>query len=343
MRNTGILADRRFLDHDTGRRHPESAERAAVLCDLFDRDAFRGFERLAPRVATEEELRRVHAHEHVASVAASAGRAHTQFDADTPASQGSFEAARLAAGGAIAMADAILAHEIENGFAALRPPGHHAEADRPMGFCLFNNVAVVAQHLLQKRGLGRVLVMDWDVHHGNGTQHSFYGSSEVLYVSTHQYPFYPGTGAPGEIGSGSGAGYTLNVPMPAGAGDSEYLAAFRDLVVPVAREFAPEFVLVSAGFDAHESDPLASICLGTGTFGALTDAMSNLADECASGRLLLLLEGGYDLAALAESVTTSVAHLKEPQRFSPDAGELTPWARASREAMAPYWGQASAR
>jgi acetoin utilization deacetylase AcuC-like enzyme len=340
MRTTGLLADRRFLDHDTGRRHPESAERAAVLCDLFDHDAFSTFERLQPRPATEEELRRVHAHEHVASVAASAGRSHTQFDADTPASAGSFEAARLAAGGAIAMADAILAREIDNGFAALRPPGHHAEADRPMGFCLFNNVAVVAQHLLHARGLGRVLVVDWDVHHGNGTQHSFYGSSDVLYVSTHQYPFYPGTGAPDEIGRGAGAGYTLNVPMPAGAGDAEYLASFRDLVLPVAREFDPDFVLVSAGFDAHESDPLASMRLSTTAFGALTDAMSNLADECASGRLLLLLEGGYDLSALAQSVTTSVAHLREPARFDATEGELTPWGRASRQALAPYWATA---
>jgi acetoin utilization deacetylase AcuC-like enzyme len=343
MRNTALLADRRFLDHDTGRRHPESSARAAVLCDLFEHDAFSGFARLEPRLATEEELRRVHAHDHVASVAASAGREHTQFDADTPASSGSFQAARLAAGGAIAMADAILAGEIDNGFAALRPPGHHAETDRPMGFCLFNNVAIVAQHLLRARGLGRVLVLDWDVHHGNGTQHSFYGSNEVLYVSTHQYPFYPGTGAPDEIGSGSGAGCTLNVPMPAGAGDTEYLAAFRDLIVPVAREFAPDFVLVSAGFDAHASDPLASMCLSTPAYGALTDAMSDLADECASGRLLLLLEGGYDLVALAESVTTSVAHLREPQRFAPGDGELTPWARLTREAMEPYWRQALAR
>jgi acetoin utilization deacetylase AcuC-like enzyme len=342
MRTTALLADRRFLDHDTGHRHPESAVRAQVLCDLFEHDAFDGFERLEPRLATEEELRRVHAHEHVASVAASAGRSHTQFDADTPASAGSFEAARLAAGGAIAMADAILAGEIANGFAALRPPGHHAEADRPMGFCLFNNVAVVAQHLLQARGLSRVLVLDWDVHHGNGTQHSFYGSSEVLYVSTHQYPFYPGTGAPDEVGAGSGAGYTLNVPMAAGSGDAEFLAAFRDLILPVAREFAPDFVLVSAGFDAHENDPLASLRLSTPTFGVLTDAMSNLADECASGRLLLLLEGGYDLAALAESVTTSVAHLREPQRFDTTEGELTSWGRLTRRAMASYWPHALA-
>ena len=173
MRRTGLLADRRFLDHATGRRHPECPERLAVLCDLFDDRQHRDLARIDARPATEEELRRVHAHDHVAAVAASAGRPHTQFDADTPASSGSFEAARLAAGGAIAMADAIADGDLDNGFAALRPPGHHAEADRPMGFCLFNNVAVVARHLVQARGLSRILVLDWDVHHGNGTQNSF--------------------------------------------------------------------------------------------------------------------------------------------------------------------------
>jgi len=337
MRRTGLLADRRFLDHDTGRHHPECRERAAVLCDLFGEKGFDGFERLAPRPATDEELRRVHAHDHVASVAASAGRYHTQFDADTPASAGSFEAARLAAGGAIAMADAILAGEIDNGFAALRPPGHHAEADHPMGFCLFNNVAVVARHLAEVRGLSRILILDWDVHHGNGTQNSFYDSSEVLYVSTHQYPFYPGTGAPTEVGRGSAAGYNLNVPMQAGMGDDAYLAAFRDLIVPVAARFAPQFVLVSAGFDAHRDDPLASMSLSTNAFAAMTDALVGVAEESADGHLLLLLEGGYDLAALAASVTASVSHLREPQPFDSGRGELTPWARLSREAVSPYW------
>jgi acetoin utilization deacetylase AcuC-like enzyme len=337
MRRTGLLADRRFLAHDTGRRHPESPERVAALCDLFDGEGFRDFVRLDPRPATEDELRRVHGHDHVAGVAASAGRAHTQFDADTPASAGSFEAALLAAGGAVAMADAVMDGDIDNGFAALRPPGHHAEADRPMGFCLFNNVAVVARHLTAARGLRRVLVLDWDVHHGNGTQHSFYDAADVLYVSTHQYPFYPGTGAAGEIGVGAGSGFTVNVPMPAGAGDPEYLAAFRDLVLPIANEFAPEFVLVSAGFDAHRMDPLASIELGTAAFAAMTDAMVEVADRSADGRLLLLLEGGYDLAALVDSVSTSVAHLREPGVFAAPDGELTPWGRISRSALSPYW------
>jgi len=337
MRHTGLMADRRFLHHLTGRHHPECPERLGVLCDLFDGDAYRDFARLAPRPATEEELRRVHLQHHVAAVADSAARPHTQFDADTPACSGSFEAARLAAGGAIAMADAILAREIDNGFAALRPPGHHAEADRPMGFCLFNNVAVVARHLVARRGLSRVLVLDWDVHHGNGTQNTFFDSSEVLYVSTHQYPFYPGTGAPTETGSGGGAGFNVNVAMPAGAGDAEFLAAFRDLIVPVATAFAPEFVLVSAGFDAHRDDPLASLTLSTAAFASMTDALLQVADESAHGRLMLLLEGGYDLGALSDSVAASVAHLREPGNFDAGSSELTPWGRVTRQALEPYW------
>jgi acetoin utilization deacetylase AcuC-like enzyme len=336
MRRTGLLADRRFFDHDTG-RHPECPERMAVLCDLFEGEAFGDFARVEPRLATEEELRRVHGHDHVAAVAASSLQPQTWFDADTPASAGSFAAARLAAGGAIAMADAILAGEIDNGFAALRPPGHHAEFDRAMGFCLFNNVAVVARHLVHVRGLSRVLVVDWDVHHGNGTQHTFYDSPEVLYVSTHQYPFYPGTGAARETGRGSGAGFTVNVPMPAGTGDAEYGAAFRDLIIPVAAEFVPQFVLVSAGFDAHRDDPLASICLSTQAFAVMTDALAGVADQSAGGRLLLLLEGGYNLRALADSVAASVAHLSDPVGFEPGDGQLTAWGRLSREALAPYW------
>lgn len=337
MRRTALMVDRRFQDHRTGRHHPECPERMRVLCDLFEGEAFRDFERLPPRLATEHELRLVHDLGHVSAVASSAHRPHTQFDADTPACEHSFETARLAAGGAIAMADAILAREFDNGFAALRPPGHHAEADRPMGFCLFNNVAVAARHLVAERGLSRVLVVDWDVHHGNGTQHSFYDCPEVLYVSTHQYPFYPGTGAPAEVGRGAGAGFSLNVPMPAGCGDAEYLAAFRDLVLPVARQFEPEFVLVSAGFDAHRDDPLAQMALSTPAFAAMTDALVGVADQSAHGRVLLLLEGGYDLHALAASAAASVSHLREPGEFAAEGGELTRWGRLSREAMRPYW------
>jgi len=337
MRRTGLLHDVRFLDHDTGDHHPESPARLAALETLFERDACRDLVRVDPCLASEADLRLVHSHDHVAAVAASARRTETWFDGDTPASAGSFEAARLAAGGALAMADAVLDGGIDNGFAALRPPGHHAETTRPMGFCLFNNVAIVARHLVARRGLSRVLVLDWDVHHGNGTQNTFYDQREVLFVSLHQYPFYPGTGSPAETGRGGAAGTTVNVPMPAGAGDAEYRAAFRELVLPIAEEYAPQFVLVSAGYDAHRRDPLASLQLGTGMYGEMTDALSALAEATADGRLLLLLEGGYDLTALVESVEVTLGHLREPRRFVAGDGELTDWGRRAREAQSPHW------
>ncbi len=339
MRRTALLLDPRFRNHHTGPHHPERPERLEALEVLFTAERYRDVEKISPRLATDEELRRVHQHDHVAAVAASAGRPSTHFDADTAASAGSFEAARLAAGGAIAMAEVIAAGEVENGFAAIRPPGHHAEAWRPMGFCLFNNVAVVARHLLAHHMAQRVLIVDWDVHHGNGTQHSFYEDDRVLYASTHQYPFYPGTGASHEIGKGAGAGFTVNLPMPAGAGDGEYYAAFRDVLVPVARRFEPDFVLVSAGFDAHRDDPLASVELSAEAFGHLSAALMEVADECARGRILMLLEGGYELAALTASVDASMAVLREPYPFNRSEGDLTAQGLRAREALSSSWGK----
>ena len=339
MRRSALLVDPRFRNHQTGRHHPERPERLQALESLFALERYRDFERISPRLATEEELRRVHQHDHIAAVAASAHRERTQFDADTSASTGSFEAARLAAGGAIQLADAIAAGEVDNGFAAVRPPGHHAESWGPMGFCLFNNVAVVARHLLAARSASRVLIVDWDVHHGNGTQNTFYGDDCVMYASTHQYPFYPGTGAPDEIGSGSGAGRTANLPMPAGAGDGEYVAAFREVLLPLARRFEPDFVLVSAGFDAHRDDPLASIELSSEVFADLTAALMEIADECARGRILLLLEGGYNLAALTASVDASLAVLRQPRPFDRSDGEIAPLVQRARQALSDVWGR----
>ena len=209
-----------------------------------------------------------------------------------------------------------------------------------MGFCLFNNVAVVARHLQRARGIERVLIVDWDVHHGNGTQNTFYDDHSVMYVSTHQYPFYPGTGSAAELGAGSAAGYNVNVPMSAGSADAEYFAAFRDLIVPIARRFRPQFVLVSAGYDAHRDDPLASMLLTSAAYGELTNALVEVADEHADGRILLLLEGGYDLMALTESVHQSVERLREPAPFRRSEGELSGWARQAAEAAAAYWDRA---
>jgi acetoin utilization deacetylase AcuC-like enzyme len=337
MRRLGLVTDPRFRAHDPGPHHPECPERLEVLESLFSSGDLRDVPRVPARSATEEELTRVHRSALVRAVAASAGRDETRYDADTSASAGTFEAACLAAGGAIELADAVLDGEIDCGFAALRPPGHHAETDRAMGFCFFNNVAVVAEHLRRKRGLERVLILDWDVHHGNGTQHSFYDDAGVMYASLHQYPFYPGTGGAQEIGRGEGAGFTVNAPMPAGAGHADYMAAFRELLLPVARQFDPQFVLVSAGFDAHRDDPLASIELTEESFAAMTDALVSLADEHCSGRIALLLEGGYSLAALRDSVRATLDALRVPRRFDAGEGALNAWGVTARAALATHW------
>jgi acetoin utilization deacetylase AcuC-like enzyme len=221
-------------------------------------------------------------------------------------SPGSLPAAYMAAGGALAAVDAIMRGEIEHAFCAVRPPGHHAESGRAMGFCLFNNVAIAARYVQRKHGLSRVLIVDWDVHHGNGTQHSFEQDSSILFFSTHQYPHYPGTGRETERGTGVGEGFTINVPMEAGDGDDEYHAIFVNVLLPAADAFKPEFVIISAGFDAHRDDPLASMGLTEAGYSDLTGLVAGIARRHAGGRVLSALEGGYNLTALAASVD---AHL----------------------------------
>ncbi len=337
MRSLGLAIDHRFVLHDAGYGHPESPARLTVIEQLYDSEEFRDLPRVEVRHAQEDELLRVHTHTHVASVAASAGQALTRFDADTAACGESYEAASLAAGGCVELADAVLSGEVDRGFAAVRPPGHHAERDRVMGFCFFNNAAVVARHLTAVRKLGRVFVLDWDVHHGNGTQNIFYDCDDVMYVSLHQYPFYPGTGAIDELGRGAGSGCTANLPMPAGAGDDDYLAAFRDVIVPMAMEYNPDFVLVSSGFDAHRDDPLASINLSTPAYGQMTAALNEVAESCCEGRLMLLLEGGYDLHALQDCVGGVSRALRQPEPFAAPGAELNAWSRQAAEALRAYW------
>src|SRR5438874_1527641 len=296
---TAVVSDARMLAHDPGRGHPERAERLRVLLDHLE-DA-PGLVRLRPRLATEDELALVHTRAHIERVARTAGRPHVAFDADTIACADSYEAARLAAGSLLVGCEAILAGEVSNAFALVRPPGHHAERERAMGFCFFNNVAVAAA-FLQTKGIGRIAIIDWDLHHGNGTQHLFEVDPDVLYVSTHQFPYYPGTGGAEEVGQGAGAGRTLNLPFPAGFGDAEYAEAFREVVLPVCRQFAPEFVLVSAGFDCDHRDPLGAMAVTPAGFTAMAQACTALARETAGGRIAAVLEGGYDLAALVEGV-----------------------------------------
>jgi acetoin utilization deacetylase AcuC-like enzyme len=231
------------------------------------------------------------------------------LDPDTSMSPGSLTAAYLAAGGALVAVDAIMSRQVDHVFCAVRPPGHHAEAGRAMGFCLFNNVAIAARYVQKKHGLKRVLIVDWDVHHGNGTQHSFEDDPSVLFFSTHQYPHYPGTGRESERGRGAGEGFTLNVPMDAGEGDEEYRAIFQKSLVPAADAFKPEFVIISAGFDAHKDDPLASMGLTEEGYADLTGIVAGIAKRHAGGRILSSLEGGYHLTSLAASVDRHIQGL----------------------------------
>lgn len=300
MLKTAVIADRRYANHRPGTAHPERPERVLALNDMAEGLHREGLELIAPREATLDEVALCHDRRYIAEVARTSGLDRYDFDPDTHTSPGSFRTAMLGAGGVINAVEAVLGGAADNSFAIVRPPGHHARPARAMGFCLFNNVAIGASWLVE-HGIDRVLIIDWDVHHGNGTQEMFYESPDVMYVSTHQYPHYPGTGAIGEMGAGAGAGYTLNVPMPANFGDAEYIRAFDELIVPAARKFAPGFVLVSAGFDCHFRDPLASMNVTEAGFAAMTRRVMSLAAECCDGRLAIALEGGYDLLALADS------------------------------------------
>ena len=297
---TGFLYDGRFLDHDAGAHHPERRERlTSTMAHLESQEWFSGLERLSPRIADERWIESIHSSDLIARARTACERELPFLDVmDVGVSRQSFDVALLAAGGAQELADRVLAGDVDNAFALCRPPGHHAERDQALGFCLFNNVAIAARYLQQEHGLDKILILDWDVHHGNGTQHSFEEDPSILYVSTHQYPYYPGTGAYSETGIGRGDGATVNCPMPAGAGDTQYRQAFIERILPAIDAFAPEFVIVSAGFDAHVDDPLAGICLSTEFFGWMTARLMEAADKHSGGRLIALLEGGYNIQKL---------------------------------------------
>jgi acetoin utilization deacetylase AcuC-like enzyme len=308
MGKTGLVYHPAFLEHDMGPGHPESPNRLrAIMQRLEESGTAAQLTRIEPRRAEDEWITQIHSPSYVALLnqhAPTNGR--VSLDPDTSMSPGSLHAAYLAAGGALAAVDAIMAHQVGHVFCAVRPPGHHAEAGRAMGFCLFNNVAIAARYVQKKYGLTRVLIVDWDVHHGNGTQHSFEEDPSVLFFSTHQYPHYPGTGRGTERGKRTGEGFTINVPMEAGEGDEEYHAIFLKSLVPAADEFNPEFVIISAGFDAHKDDPLASMGLTESGYVDLTSIVAGIAKRYAEGRILSSLEGGYNLTALAHSVDAHV-------------------------------------
>jgi len=308
-----VVFEDEYADHDPGPGHPECPQRLESILGVLSGSGLLsgGYERWAARPATLDEVRRVHTDAHVERVrtACASGRGH--LDADTPVCAASFDVALAAAGGLLSACDEMIRGGAKRSLCLVRPPGHHATPDRAMGFCLFNNVAIAARHLQAVHGIRRVLIVDWDVHHGNGTQDVFWEDPTVLFFSMHRWPFYPGTGAAEETGGGSGRGFTINRPLPADTPRERFLEVFREVLDGPALEFAPEFVLISAGFDAFKDDPIGGLNLEAKDFAALTREVVALANRTAGGRVLSTLEGGYHLGELGWCVANHAAALLE--------------------------------
>jgi acetoin utilization deacetylase AcuC-like enzyme len=311
---TGFLYHETFLQHDTGPGHPEKAARLTAIVQQLQKSGLDSqlLQLGPPQPAALAQLTAVHTEAYVQR-ARTAWEQGTRFldSVDVPVSRHSYTAATLAAGAVLQAVDAVMQGRVRNAFCALRPPGHHALPDEAMGFCIFNNVAVGTRHVQSQYQLKRVLIVDWDVHHGNGTQAIFYEDPTVFYFSTHQYPFYPGTGAADETGQGPGDGTTLNVPLPQGTGDGVYRDVFQNKFKPAALAFKPEFIFISAGFDAHEQDLLGSMRITTQGFAELTRVVTDVAEQCCDGRLVSALEGGYHLQGLAQSVSVHIKALMQ--------------------------------
>jgi acetoin utilization deacetylase AcuC-like enzyme len=316
-RKTGIVEDKRYLLHLAGFSHPESPERLKGIYEMLDNPAMSWkFTQIEAREATYDEITMVHSPSYVNFIASTAGRDHVMLDSDTITSPETYMVAKLAAGGLCNAIDSVMKGEVDNAFAFVRPPGHHAGRDTAAGFCVFNNVAIGAMHAILKHNLKRVVIIDWDLHHGNGTQSIFYKEPRVLYFSTHQYPHYPGTGSLQEIGQGKAEGYTINAPMRAGAGDASYVNIFRRILEPVALEYQPQLILISAGFDAYYKDPLGSMKITADGFAALTRILLDIADICCGGKLVAVLEGGYHVAGLTRSVKSVLEEMLDENHFS---------------------------
>jgi len=306
---TGVIFDKRFALHETGPDHIENPLRIIALHEVITDRLKSGITLIEPRAATEEELAYIHLPSYISFLKETAGKGYFQFDEDTIAGPHTYEIARLAVGAGLVAVDLILEGKIENAFALVRPPGHHAESSKPMGFCFFNNIAITAEYLRRKKSIKKILIVDWDLHHGNGTQKAFYSTNEVLYISLHQSPLFPGTGSASEVGEKEAAGYNLNLPLRPGKTDADYLYLFQNLIQPVTDLFQPEFVLVSAGFDLLKEDPLGRMELTAEGCGDITQTLIEIARKWASGRLILFLEGGYNLKGLQNGVAEVILRL----------------------------------
>jgi len=315
---TGLVYDPVYLEHDTG-NHPENPQRvAAIISHLEESGVKKNHILLPPRPASVKELEMVHDPDYISRIKSVAERGGDWLDPDTMMSPKSYKAALYAAGGLLIAVEAVMKEEVNSSFALVRPPGHHATRNQAMGFCIFNNVAIAAKFALANFNIDRVLIVDFDVHHGNGTQEAFYNNSKVLYFSTHQYPFYPGTGWVDEVGSGEGEGYTVNFPMAAGWGDEEYLRAFNEILIPVARRFQPQLILISAGFDPHWADTIAMMQVSITGFAQMVTVLNSLASELCREHLVFTLEGGYNLQVVASAVRATLDVLSgNPQIVDP--------------------------
>ena len=341
---TGFVYHEDYLRHNTG-YHLESAERLiSIMKKLQEQGLTNKMDRILPMRALPEQIEYVHTGAYLEKVEAMSRRGGGMLDPDTPLCSDTYDIALLAAGGVIKAVDEVMdeSNALKHIFALVRPPGHHATPNRGMGFCIFNNVAIAAEHLKRKYGAKRILIVDWDVHHGNGTQDVFFEDPSVLYFSTHQHPHYPGTGWIGEVGKGEGKGFTVNVPLPADTDDAGYLYALSNILVPIATEFQPEFVLVSAGFDAHTADPLASMHVTSLGFGLFTDMIMTIAKKSCGGRVVLTLEGGYNLYAIAESTLSVFNSLladtgEQQEGVGGTSGQVTKRIEEIKEVQSEYW------
>lgn len=342
MKRLAIYTDNIFLDHSNGPQHPECPERLISINNTLDSSGLRK-KLIYPdfKAATRDQITAVHSNEYFDLIKSTSENEFTQLDADTTACEVSFEAALKGSGALIHSLDSIIDDEIDTSFVMPRPPGHHAEKDKAMGFCLFNHAAVGAAHLINTHMLERVLILDWDVHHGNGTQHIFYDNEKVLYWSVHQFPFYPGTGSLKELGYDKGLGYTFNIPVPSMLADNDYLRIFEELLIPVVKQYKPEFMIISAGFDAYFIDPLGGMNISVEGFAKLTRMVLNLAEKYSDNKIAFLLEGGYNTAEMGNILRNVIEEIldinKSDTTFDIGATNCDHTIEAVKETYSKYW------